>query len=184
MLRRRFWRIDQVWLHRRAVVDAKRRSALFGAVGLVAVIAAPEVLARRRAGFRMRGLPNGARYKGPVLTRDQLRQCVAEQRAINASEAELDRLQASLAKSEAAINRLEAQINAQEPLVDRYSQASVDSFNALIARHKHLVATHNTKLPSANARVEQVNAAVARFNEKCAEHVYYERDMQAVLAGK
>jgi hypothetical protein len=165
-------------------VDAKRRAALLGILGIAAVVAAPGALARRRAGFRMRGLPNGARHKGPVLTRDQLRQCVAEQDAINVLGDDADKLQASLAESEASINRLEAQINAQEPLVDRYSQESVDSFNTLIDRHKRLVSAHNGNLPSANARVEQVNAAVQRFNAKCADRVYYESDMRAVRAGK
>lgn len=165
-------------------MDAKRRAALFGIMAIGAVVAAPEVLARRRTGFRMRGLPNGARHKGPVLTREQLRECVAEQNFINVSEAELERLQASIAQSEASINGLEAQINMQEPLVDRYSQESINSFNALIDRHKRLVAAHNAKLPDTNNRVQQINTFVQKFNEKCADRVYYESDMQAILAGK
>lgn len=148
------------------------------------VVIAPKAVARRRASFHMRGLPDGAYHKGPVLTREQLRQCVAEENAINASGAQVDALQASLEASEASINRLENQINAQEPFVDRYSQESVARFNALIERHKHLVATHNSNLPVVNARVDQVNAAVQRFNSKCADRVYYESDMQAILVGK
>lgn len=165
-------------------MDVKRRAALLGIVAIAGIVVVPEVLARRRAGSGMRGLPNGARHKGPVLTRDQLRQCVAEQNTINTLESEMDRLRASLTQSEASINRLEAQISEQQPLIDRYSQESVDSFNALIDQHKRLVDAHNAKLPVTNISVEKVNSAVDRFNAKCADRVYYENDMQAVLAGK
>lgn len=165
-------------------MDLKRRSAIFGILSIAAVVAAPEVIARRRAGFRGRGLPNGASYKGPVLTRDQLRQCVAEQKAINASETDADRLQNLLAESEANIKSLEAEINARQPLVDRYSQESVDEFNALIDRHQRLVASHNAAIPGVKTKVQQVNAAVERFNMSCADRVYYESDMQAVRAGR
>ncbi|MGQ0792813.1 MAG: hypothetical protein ACT4NX_01865 [Deltaproteobacteria bacterium] len=167
-------------------MSVSRRAALFGLFGfaITLIIQDADARGRRRAGFRTRGLSIGARHKGPVLARDQLSQCVKEQNAINASGDQVDQLQASIAANAVKINRLETEITAQEGLVDVYSQDSIDSFNALVDRHRQLVAAHNNRLPDANARVEQVNAAVARFNAKCADRAYYQYDMDAVLVGK
>ena len=163
-----------------------RRAVIFGLLGFAAAFTAPEAAGRggRRAGFRLRGLPNGARHKGSGLTRDQLRQCVNEQKVINAGSGQVDRLQASISVDAAEISRLERQIAAQESLVNVYSQESVDQFNALVNRHRQMVTAYNDRLPAANARVEQMNAAVRRFNTECADRVYYESDMNAVVAGR
>lgn len=164
-------------------MDKKRRLILLGLVGITVSTLAPSASAQKRVRLRMRGLPNGARYNGTVLTRDQLRQCVAEQNWIEKSEAEVDRIQSSISSSENAITRLEAEIKIREPQVDRYSEESVNSFNVLIDRHRNLVDAHNAKLPNANIRIEQMNAAIQRFNAKCANHAYYDSDMRAVLSG-
>lgn len=163
-----------------------RRSVIFGLLGFAAAFTLPEAVARggRRAGFRLRGLPNGARHKGSVLTRDQLRQCVNEQKEINTGSDLVDRLQSSISVDAAEISRLERQIAVQESLVNVYSQESVDEFNALISRHRKMVTAYNDRLPAAKARVEQMNAAVSRFNAKCADRVYYQSDMNAVVAGR
>ncbi len=165
-------------------MQLKRRSAIVGLLGLGVALAAPGAFARGRVRFRSRGLPAGAVYRGPVLTRDQLRQCVAQQEAINKEGDEVDLLQSRLNQSEADLNALEESIKRQEAMVDRYSQQSVDNFNMLIERHRRQVERHNANLGYANARVDKVNRAVERFNAECGDRAYYDSDMRAVLAGK
>lgn len=136
--------------------------------------------ARRRGGFRARGLAHGAVAKGPVLSRDQLRVCVQIQRSLGSMEASIARMQAQLGTQESELNRLVRQIEMQEPLVDRYSQASVDGFNALVNRHGRMVEAYNARLPMVNGHVEAMNRNVDTFNARCADREYYESDMIAV----
>ena len=162
-----------------------RRMLLLGLLGAITSALPMESEARRgRVRIGGRGLAPGARHSGPVLTREQLRQCVTEQNQINGQEDAVERLQSSLQADETKINTLEARIKAMEPHVDMYSQQSVDSFNALINEHKRLVGTYNSKLPTVNARVDALNAVVDRFNARCADRAYYEHDMTAILSGK
>jgi len=159
-----------------------RRSTLLGLLGLGAALATPAALARGRARFRSRGLPAGAVHRGPVLSRAQLSECVAQQKAIDNDGTEVDRLQAEINQSEVALNARELSINRREAMVDHYSQQSVDNFNRLIDQHRREVERHNAMLGRASERIDQVNAAVQRFNTQCADRAYYESDMRAVLA--
>lgn len=162
-----------------------RRMVLLGLFGAISCALPVESEARRRrVRIGGRGLAAGARHSGPVLTREQLRQCVTEQNQINGQEDAVERLQSSLQADETRINSLESRITAMEPRVDVYSQQSVDSFNALVDEHKRLVGAYNSKLPSVNARVDALNAVVDRFNARCAERAYYEHDMAAILGGR
>ena len=162
-----------------------RRAFLLGLFGVIAFALPVESEARRRrVSIGGRGLAAGTRHSGPVMTREQLRQCVTEQNQINEQEDAVERLQSSLQTDEAKINVLEDRINAMESRVDVYSQQSVDGFNALVNEHRRLVADYNSRLPTVNARVDDLNAAVERFNVRCAERAYYEHDMAAVLGGR
>jgi len=64
------------------------------------------------------------------------------------------------------LDRDEASIEQQESTVNRYSQKSVDSFNASVNRF--------------NANGAAANAQVDMFNTSCANRAYYESDMRAV----
>lgn len=140
--------------------------------------------ARGRIRFGGAGLARGSHHSGPVLSREQLRICVAQQNNINAEGEILDASESVLQLKATEIENLEAMITRMRPLVDQYSQQSVNSFNALIVKHQELVAVYNGVLPKYNTKLEQFEARQNSFNSKCAGHAYYDSDMQAVLAGK
>lgn len=167
-------------------MSVTRRALLLRLIGIVTILLPFESEARRGRGVRVngRGLRAGAKHSGPVLTRDQLRQCIKEQNNINAQNEAVNKMQVALGESEAKINNLERRIAAMKPHVDVYNQKSVDSFNKLINEHKQFVNAYNSKLPTINAHLDDINSAVDRFNKSCAEHAYYEHDMAAVLDGK
>ncbi|MFZ5636222.1 MAG: hypothetical protein ACOY82_06500 [Pseudomonadota bacterium] len=150
-------------------------------LGIVFAVVAADV---RGAGPKMRALPKGARSSEPVLTRDQLRQCVADEKRIDADKADLMQRTALSEAERARIDKLGAEIEALGGEVDDTSQAQVDAYNALVAKHKEWVATFNADLPELNRRVDAGKALVARFNADCANRVYYDRDMDAIKAGK
>jgi hypothetical protein len=99
-----------------------------------------------------RGLPAGARYDGPTLSRSELSSCVRLERAIN------DKF--------GALEREEAELKAAELRVDLYSQRSVDEFNQ--------------RVNTFNSGGDAANAQVSSFNESCANRAYYEVDMLIV----
>jgi chromosome segregation ATPase len=163
-----------------------RRAILLGLVGLIASATSIDALARRgrRVNFSGRGLPSGARVSGPVLRRDELRRCVAQEESINAKSVEVDRLQSDLEVKKRELDALERRISSAEPLVDTSSQASVDQFNALVNEHRRLVEQFNAGLAPVNESIDQLNAEVDRFNSACADRPYYESDMTAVRSGR
>jgi hypothetical protein len=118
------------------------------------------------------------------LSREQLRNCVAQQNQINSEAANLEKEGNALQVQQKELQRLEALIVQREPLANVYSQQSVDSFNALVENQRRLVDAYNAKLPAFNAKVARGQQIVDRFNAECAEHAYYESDMQVVLSGK
>lgn len=115
----------------------------------------PAAMARGRGRVRIggRGLPSGANYAGPTLSRPELSSCVQQERSVNtASE---------------ALEREERAVSAAQGRVDSYSQDSVDSFNR--------------QVDSFNRNVNSLNGQVRTFNATCADRAYYESDMSAVL---
>lgn len=134
--------------------------------------------------FRGAGLARGAHHSGPVLSREQLRICVTQQNRLNAEASSLDAADAALQAKAAEIENLEKTITRRESLVDQYSQQSVDSFNALIGKHKKLATAYNKSLSAYNAKVDKFKVDQDSFNTRCAGHAYYESDMQAVLADR
>jgi outer membrane murein-binding lipoprotein Lpp len=139
-------------------MNGRRRllSALLASVAIPSILlfSSPALARRGRVRMSGRGLSSGARYSGPTLSQAELRQCVLDERSINAA---MDKLE-----------RDEVYINQQESQVNQYSQQSVDRFNALVSNF-------NSEAARANARVDS-------FNTTCAGRAYYESDMRAVQA--
>ena len=107
-----------------------------------------------RRGVRMsgRGLPSGARYNGPTLSRPELSSCVRQEKSIN--------------EKFAALEQEEAELKAAELRVNSYSQRSVDEFNQKVSRF--------------NSGSDAANNQVSSFNQSCANRAYYESDMRLV----
>lgn len=129
-----------------------RRSLLLVTLASLASILPGAAHARRRVRISGRGLPAGARYNGPTLSRPELAACVRQERSIN--------------EKFAVLEREEVKLKDAELRVDSYSQRSVDDFNRMVARF--------------NSDGESVNAQVSSFNQACANRAYYDSDMRAV----
>ena len=132
-----------------------RRTLLGAFLPLTATLAVSiPTTAHARRGVRMsgRGLPAGARYNGPTLSRSELGSCVRQERSIN--------------ERFAVLEEEEVDVKAAELRVDSYSQRSVDDFNQRVSRF--------------NSGGEVANAQVNSFNQVCGNRAYYESDMRAV----
>lgn len=152
---------------------------------VAAAMAPSAALARRGGRVRMSGgLSNGARHSGPTLSRNELRDCVKREDDINQLGLMIDSDQQVNEKRHMEIKRLGSGLEMRRASLDRTSQDEIDSYNAMVGRHRKLVQTYNDSLPESNAKVERHAAQVASFNSSCAGKAFYETDMNAVRAEK
>ena len=143
-----------------------------------------DVDARVRVRLRGLGLRYNIQNSSPVLSREQLRSCVGQQNRLNSDSVRLEQMKSGLKQKLSELERFEQTISQREPFVDRYSQESVDSFNALITNQRKLAASYNEYLPAYNAQVDKYKILQQSFNTTCAGQYYYEDDMQAVISDK
>ena len=173
--------------------------------GLGRILLAPFGKALPRTRLKGGGSQPHLRHTGQILTKAQLRTCVAQHNRINAESEQLDSESAALSSFDANekkiqqsaddIAEIKTRIQAEEPFVNVYDQESVDKFNLLIRRQKSMIDRHNTMVVRHRALVNQHNAKVsefrqkqeshksqiAGFNQRCA-HSYYKEDMDEILA--
>ena len=161
-------------------MPASRRRLICGLFGLCVAGLGDPSEARGRVRFRGRGIHRGTSHDGPILSKEELRFCMAQQNHLNDISIDIDRNQAALNLRATRIKELEQSITAKEPLVDQYSETSVNNFNALVGSHEQMVREYNSLLPPINARVDEHKTAVQLFNKACADHAYYEDDMRAI----
>jgi hypothetical protein len=121
-------------------------------------------------------------FIGQPLSRDQLRDCVQQQRAIDAESDAISRVEAAMAHRRDTLEAEERSIDARRPQIDARSQQAVDVFNATIKTHVAAVNLYNDDVNKARQRVEALNEKIDAFNTSCAGRSYYVDDMDAVLA--
>ena len=164
--------------------------------GLGRILLAPFGNALSRAKLKGGSSQYAPRHTGTILTKTQLRECIAWNNRIDAESGQLDSESAALDSAGEReiqtltndIRKLGNRIDAEEPFVNVYSQKSVDDFNRLINRHKTMAARHNALVDQHNAKVSGLkrklqshNSQVDGFNQQCA-HSYYKEDMDEILA--
>lgn len=141
---------------------------------------------------------SGSRPTGKLLTRDQLRQCLASQTALKQQDDEAAKAQAALDVDKAAIASLDvelaqqaSELQAERAAVDVKNEAQVAAFNAKLAqrtereaRRNQLAADYNAKLGPFNAQVKAVNQSRDTWQAGCADRAYDEADYFAIQRGK
>lgn len=139
---------------------------------------------KARGRFRGRGLRQGVPYSGPVLTREQLRQCLARENDINIMSRVIDQESIPLNTATNELEVLAKEVAQSDAAVDAYRQESVESHNKLVRQYNAALAEYNATIPEAlarvNTKVEKMNATVSRFNSQCADLASYIQDMEAV----
>lgn len=121
---------------------------------------------------------------GPLLTREQLRQCMAEQDRLKQEATSLVQAQAEFGKTRAEIDRQGAEIAAELATLDRTSQAAVDAYNAKLRDRAKLSEGYQAAAPAFNERVDKLDADKQAFTKDCADRRYLDDDFDAVKGGK
>jgi hypothetical protein len=121
-------------------------------------------------------------FIGEPLSRDQLRDCVRQQRAIDVESDAMQGVEATINHRRDTLEAEERSIDAQRPRIDTKSQRAVDAFNATVNAHVTAVNLYNADIGKATERLQALNEKIDAFNTGCAGRSYYLDDMNAVLA--
>jgi hypothetical protein len=130
----------------------------------------------------------GALGKGtstlPMLTRDELRQCLAEQDRIKKEGADLADAQTRLDGERSAIERLGSELEAEKAKVDVSDEAAVNAYNARVRLRTKQAEEYRAAVPVFNARVDKLAADGKAYATACADRRFFEDDYDAIKAGK
>lgn len=147
--------------------------------------AKPPAKSAAKAGAKQReGSFGGGSASGPMLTKDELRQCLAEQDRMKQETADVVATQKKLAADRAEIDRVSAALDADRPNVDVSNKEAVDAFNARLQAKGKLVADYQAAAPAFNARVDKLDADDKAFTKNCRDRRYFEDEYDEIKAGK
>ncbi len=163
----------------------KLEQAIAGCLVGIALSAIPIDIAearRFRSGGGIRSIGAGGQaiaksYTGNHLTVAQLTTCLTAERKLEKLNADLDGRIQGITGAQDAIQREKAALEQAQLRVDRYSQRSIDSFNALVERFNARIASNRETVAAYNRDVEIQKATTTSFNSDCGGKLYYEDDL-------
>lgn len=120
----------------------------------------------------------------PILTKDQLRQCVAEQDRMKKEGNDLAQAQAKMEKDRAEIERLGAELEADKAKVDTTDEAAVNAYNDRARQRTKMIEEFKGGAPAFNARVDKLVVDRQAYAAACADRRFFEEDYEAIKAGK
>jgi len=125
-----------------------------------------------------------ASKKAPLLTREELRACMARQTKLHQDRDSLVQSKAALDAEKDAIVQVGSTLKDQLATLDRTNQEQVSNYVAANnAREQRIDAFEQTS-KDYNARVESLEAADAAYKTDCASRRYDEKDEIAIKKGK
>lgn len=128
--------------------------------------------------------PAAASPKQPVMTREELRACLAEQDRIAKEGAELAQAQARIDKDRADIERTGGELEAEKAKLDLGDEAAVNAYNERLRQRKQRFEDLKAFVPGFNTRVEKLAVDRQAYATACAERRFFEDDLEAIKAGK
>ncbi|MEO8806016.1 MAG: hypothetical protein ABI433_08035 [Burkholderiaceae bacterium] len=121
---------------------------------------------------------------GPTLTREQLRQCRAQQSQVKEIDAELAKLQTTLLSDKAAIVRSGELLTEQGAALDRSKPEAVTAYNELVLARDKAIDELQARGAQFNTRVGEAQAQREAFAKACDGRSYFETDEMAIQKGK
>ncbi|WP_315799616.1 hypothetical protein, partial [Bradyrhizobium sp. SZCCHNR1002] len=118
-------------------------------------------------------------YGSDTLTVEQIEKCIGIAQELDKSSDYLNALSDAINTESAAISRAQQLLAIQKDVVDRYSEASVNAYNAKLTLMRARIAKHNANVDRGQADQDGHNARVVSYNAECAKK-YYADDMEVV----
>jgi hypothetical protein len=121
---------------------------------------------------------------GPLLTRNELRQCMALHERTRTQRDEIDRLEQLIGQDKDDIARRGADLKEQMVWLDRYSEPAVAQYNEQSQARDKMIDAYEARVAAHNAQAEAWKADTAAFAKNCENRRYDEKDEQAIQKGK
>jgi hypothetical protein len=129
-------------------------------------------------------LGGGAGKDLPILTRNQLRECLAQQDKLHAEETDIVARQRDMDADKTAITQQGQALQAELAALDRTSASGVQAYNAKAVEHERRIDAYNASSKPFNARVEALKTQRADWAKDCSNRRYLENDLIIIKAGR
>jgi hypothetical protein len=120
----------------------------------------------------------------PLLTRAELRDCLATQDRVRQLGERIVADQAALDKEKTAITQNGTALAERLAALDRTSAEAVNAYNADAQAHDQRVTAYNASTPAFNAQVDALKDARAKFAGGCENRDFDEKDEIAIRKGQ
>ena len=124
------------------------------------------------------------RANAPLLTRVELRECLAMQERVRLLGVGIVATQAALDKEKAEIAHSSTELSAQLAALDRTRAEAVDAHNASVAAHDKRIDAYNASTPVFNAKIEALQSGRTQFAKSCENRDFDEKDEIAIRKGQ
>ncbi len=121
---------------------------------------------------------------GPLLSRAELRDCMARQGRVRSQSDETVNLQAELDREKAEVTALGAALKEQLAALDRTSADAVAAYNLQAQAVDKRAGDYNALTPAFNAKVEALKSERDAFAKVCENRRFDEKDEIAIKNGK
>jgi len=121
---------------------------------------------------------------GPLLTRNQLRECMSQQQKIALQGDETLALQSQFDRDKAEIQRQGLLLKEELAALDRTNAELVDRYNAKAAARDKTIDDFEARAPAYNLRVQQLQTDRAAYASACENRRFDENDEIAIKSGK
>jgi hypothetical protein len=121
---------------------------------------------------------------GPMLTRAELRDCLAQQDRIRTQNEAAAREREVFDTEKAELVQQGHALKEQLAVLDRTSQEAVDGYNTQAAERDRRIEAFEARMPAFNEKAQALTAERDAFAKRCGSRRYDERDEIAIRKGR
>lgn len=150
-------------------------------VALVALVALPA----QAAGDRLKlGVFGSGKGSGPLLTRAELRDCLALVERIRSGSESAQSEREQIDRERAEVVRAGAELKSQLEVLDRSNEEAVRQYVERATAHDRRIDALESRTSGFNARVEGLAGERSRYAQRCDNRRFDQADEVAIRAGK
>ncbi len=128
--------------------------------------------------------PAAPTKKTPLMTREELRDCMARQDRVRSQTDATLQAKTELDAQKAEIARQEQAVKDELPTLDRTSADAVNAYNAKVQAREKLIDDYNARGQAFNASVEALQNERTAYAKTCDNRRFDEVDEAAIKKGK
>lgn len=122
--------------------------------------------------------------KGPLLTRAELRECLAQQERIKGRNEAAAKEREALEKEKADIVEQGSALKEQLGSLDRTNAEAVQQYNTSVTERDRRIDAFEARMPEFNGKVEALQKDREAFERQCGNRRYDEEDEIAIRKGR